>query len=270
MRGTNGRRRLDVGIADVNDVYEGPGGVLWEMLMGEEIHVGGGAETDVLAAKANINASSLVLDVCSALGGPARHLAATTGCRVVGLDATPRMHAEAVRRTNEAGLDGKIAHKLGNALDMPFRGRTFDVVWGQDAWCYVTDKERLLRECARVAKPGGRVVFTDWLETGPMTDERWEALNAFMVFPYLETLDGYAGLAELAGLDVMERDDLSADFARHVQNYLEDLKARHSAAIVAAYGRGMYEEVERGLTLWRDASAAGQVGRGRIIAERPR
>jgi len=114
-------RRLDVGIDGVNDVYDGPAGVLWEMLMGEQIHVGGEAETDVLAQKAGITASSVVLDVCSALGGPARHLARKFGCRVVGLDATPKMHDEARRRTKEAGLEAKVTYRLGNALDMPFR-----------------------------------------------------------------------------------------------------------------------------------------------------
>jgi len=262
-------RKLDVGIDGVNDVYDGPGGALWEMLMGEQIHVGGETETDILAQKAGITASSIVLDVCSALGGPARYLARKIGCRVVGLDATPKMHDEAQRRTKEAGLEPKVSCKLGNALDLPFRAGSFDVVWGQDAWCYVTDKERLVFECARVTRPGGVVAFTDWLETGLMSDQQWTALNNFMVFPYLETLDGYVGLAEAAGLKVVEREDLSPDFARHVQGYLDALTNGHRAAVVAAYGRETYEGVEQGLTMWRDASAAGQVGRGRIIARKP-
>jgi SAM-dependent methyltransferase len=262
-------RKLDVGIDGVNDVYDGPGGTLWEMLMGEQIHVGGATETDILAQKAGITASSVVLDVCSALGGPARHLARKFGCRVVGLDATPTMHGEAERRNREAGLEGKVTCKLGNALDMPFRAGSFDVVWGQDAWCYVTDKARLVAECARVVRPGGVVAFTDWLETGPMSDERWAALNGFMVFPYLETLDGYVKLAEMAGLQVSEREDLSPDFARHIQGYYDALTNGHRAAIVAAYGEDLYEGVKQGLTMWRDASAAGEVGRGRIVARKP-
>jgi ubiquinone/menaquinone biosynthesis C-methylase UbiE len=264
-----GTRRLDVGIENVTEVYAGPGGILWEMLMGEEIHVGGAGETDVLARKAGITASATVLDVCSALGGPARHLSGTIGCTVTGLDATPKMHDEAVRRTKEAGLDGKASFVLGNALDMPYRAGSFDVVWGQDAWCYITDKERLVRECARVVRPGGTVAFTDWLETGPMNDGLWTALHAFMAFPYMETLKGYARLTEAAGLRVVEQEDLSPDFARHVQLYLDALQKTYRAAIVFHYGQPMYDEVERGLILWRDASAAGQVGRGRIIARKP-
>jgi len=262
-------RKLDVGIETVVEIYSGPGGALWELLMGEEIHVGGLGETDALARAADIAAPKAVLDVCSALGGPARHLARTIGCQVTGLDATPKMHAEAVRRTKEAALDDKVHFALGNALDMPFRAGSFDVVWGQDAWCYVTDKERLVRECSRVVRPGGVVAFTDWVETGAMSDEVWNALHAFMAFPYMETVEGYARLLEGAGLRVMQQEDLSPDFARHVQQYLAAVQLTHRDAIVAGYGQSMYDEVEKGLILWRDAAAAGQVGRGRLVARKP-
>ncbi len=262
-------RRLNVGLAQVSEVYEGPGGILWEMLMGEQIHVGGAPETEALSRCAGITPSSRVLDVCSALGGPARQLASTTGCTVVGLDGTARMHAEAQRRTLAAGLEASVTFSLGDALNMPFDAATFDVVWGQDAWCYVSDKRRLLVECARVAKPGGVVAFTDWIETGPMDDDLWTALNTFMVFPYMETLSGYASLAESAGLNVTRSDDLSPDFARHVQSYLDALGGSLRTGVVAAYGQQMYDEVERGVTMWRDASAAGLVGRGRVVARKP-
>jgi SAM-dependent methyltransferase len=153
---------------------------------------------------------------------------------------------------------------------MPFDSGTFDVVWGQDAWCYVTDKARLIQQCARVVKPGGVVAFTDWLETGPMSDDEWEALHTFMVFPYMETLDGYARLAAGAGLTVLEREDLSADFAAHIPVYLDMVRTQFRQAILDNYGQQMYDGVVEGLVLWRDAAAAGKVGRGRLIARKPR
>jgi SAM-dependent methyltransferase len=263
-------RRLNVGLADVSEVYDGPGGILWEMLMGEEIHVGGAGETDVLARKAGIDAKSHVLDVCSALGGPARHLATAYGCHVTGLDATTRMIEEATRRTAEAGLAQRVTYKQGDALEMPFAGGTFDVVWGQDAWCYVTGKARLIDECARVVKPGGVVAFTDWLETGPMSDDEWNALHTFMVFPYMETLEGYARLAASAGLTVVEQEDLSPDFAAHIPLYLDLVQTEFQQAILDNYGQEMYDGVVEGLVLWRDAAAAGKVGRGRLIARKPK
>ena len=57
------KRRLDVGIEGVNEVYDGAGGILWEMLMGEQIHVGGAPETDILAEKAGIRDVVLVREM---------------------------------------------------------------------------------------------------------------------------------------------------------------------------------------------------------------
>jgi len=184
-------KKLGFTMEDVVEIYEGPVGTLWEMLMGEQIHVGGAKETDILAEKAGINEDIVILDVCSALGGPARHLARKYGCKVVGLDATPKMIDEAVKRTEKEGLTHLVTYKLGNALDVPFKTETFDVVWGQDAWCYITDKDKLVNEAYRVLKVGAIIAFTDWIQAGDMTEQEWEELNNFMVFPYMETLKGY-------------------------------------------------------------------------------
>ena len=204
MSGIIKGKKLGFKLKDVQEVYEGPVGVLWEMLMGEEIHVGGPNETDILAQKANITNQSHVLDICSALGGPARHLARKFGCSVIGLDATKKMHEEAKKRTELEGLTPLVSYELGDSMDMLFGNGTFDVVWGQDAWCYVTDKKKLLAEAARVINPGGIIAFTDWIQVGNMNEKEWETLNKFMVFPYMETLDGYEKLLKETGFEVIE------------------------------------------------------------------
>jgi hypothetical protein len=94
------------------------------------------------------------------------------------------------------------------------------------------------------------------------------ALHTLMVFPYMETLDGYAALAEAAGLTVIEKEDLSPDLAEHVPVYLGMVQNQYRQDIINNYGQDIYDQVMRGLTLWRHASAAGKVGRGRIIARK--
>ncbi len=262
------KRKLDVTIADVNEVYDGPIGVLWEMLMGEEIHVGGEGQTDIMAKKAGLNIHTTMLDVCSALGGPARHLARKYGCNVTGLDATRKMVDEAVRRTEEERLTHLVTYRLGNALDMPFKACTFDLVWGQDAWCYITDKERLIREAHRVLKPGGIIAFTDWIQAGNMTDEEWEGLNNFMSFPYMESLAGYVQLLERAGFIILEKEDMSEDFARYCHQYQDKLQGELKDKIISHYGIDMFQAADNGLAEWVKASDEGKVGWGRIIGKR--
>jgi ubiquinone/menaquinone biosynthesis C-methylase UbiE len=261
-------KKLDFTIGDVNDVYSGPVGILWEMLMGEQIHVGGERETEILAAKARLKRGSTVLDVCSALGGPARHLAKTYGCVVTGLDATPKMVDEAIRRTQQQGLSKQITYRLGNALDMPFKAGSFDVVWGQDAWCYITDKNKLLEESYRVLKPNGLIAFTDWLQIGTMLENEWVDLNSFMAFPYMETLEGYTKELKKIGFRILDAEDLSVDFTEHCHQYQEILRNKLKSGIIVQYGKELFDAADGGLAKWVKAADESKVGRGRIIAQK--
>ncbi len=261
-------KKLDFTIADVNEIYSGPVGILWEMLMGEQIHVGGENETKILAEKAGIDKETILLDVCSALGGAARYLARTIGCKVTGLDATQKMIDEAIKRTQKEPFSDFIDYKLGNALDMPFKSETFDVVWGQDAWCYVTDKVRLINEAYRVLKPEGLIAFTDWLQTSNMTEKDWIDLNSFMAFPYMETLNGYEEILTKSGFKILEKEDLSPDFAKNCHLYQTMLREELKGSILSNYGLEMFNAADQGLGLWVNAADKGEVGRGRIIARK--
>jgi SAM-dependent methyltransferase len=151
---------------------------------------------------------------------------------------------------------------------MPFDSGSFDVVWGQDAWCYVTDKRKLLQEAARVIKPGGTIAFTDWIQTGNMRDSEWEALNKFMVFPYLETLEGYKQLLNETGFELKEMEDLSEDFARHCHHYKDILRNDLKDVVIKEYGEGLFDAALAGLELWVSGADECKVGRGSWIGKR--
>jgi len=262
------KKHIDISIAEVSDAYAGAVGTLWEMVMGEEIHIGGTTATRELAVLAGITKDDRVLDICSALGGPARHLAAEFGCRVTGIDATPAMVDDAARRTAPAGLDGRVTFRLGNALDLPFRGSSFDTVWGQDAWCYVTDKARLIREAARVTKAGGTIAFTDWIQLRDVPDQNLDPLLSFMLFPYLETPEGYQRLLEDNGWEVTAADDLSRDFAEQFTIYRTMIRRELRPEIIRQFGESFFSAVEDGIALWEHAAYEGIVGRGRWVARK--
>ncbi|MFW9822842.1 MAG: class I SAM-dependent methyltransferase [Candidatus Thorarchaeota archaeon] len=265
------RKKYDFSVWDVSQVYAGPGGKLWELLMGEQIHVGGVEQTDVLAKKVGLDKKRnlYVLDICSALGGPARHLAEKYGARVVGLDITPEMIEEAKKRTAGKLYAEKIEYRLGSALDIPAHKDTFDLVWGQDAWCYIRDKPRLIEEAKRVLKSGGLIGFTDWIWgsfNAPEADADY--LMEFMVFPDMQTLDGYVKLIKNGGLMLMESQNLGDDFASHMDQYISILQ-RHKENIIEHFGKELYFEAERGVIAWQKAAHCKWVSRGLWIAKKP-
>jgi SAM-dependent methyltransferase len=132
----------------------------------DEFHALGRAATVALAELAGIRAGERVLDVGAGIGGPARFLAARYGAHVTALDATPRFCAAADRLNRGTGLDDRVQTVCGDALDLPFPDRSFDLAWTQAVSQNIADKPRFVAELARVVRPGGRVALFE-IVAGP-------------------------------------------------------------------------------------------------------
>jgi ubiquinone/menaquinone biosynthesis C-methylase UbiE len=233
----------------------------------DQDHFGGVEANDLLAAKAAIAREHVVLDVCSGMGGPARYLASRIGCRVTGLDFTQSRHLGAQRLTKLVGLDNLVGFRHGNALDMPFEDASFDVVIGQEAWCHVPDKPRLIAECARVVKPGGTIAFTDILRRPALADAEFARLARGMPFPTLESPEGYAGLLEARGCKVVVRDDLSAEWARVLVHRLAMYRALKEETM-RQFGEEHFRKWDETYAFFVGLYQEDKLGGGRFVARK--
>jgi SAM-dependent methyltransferase len=127
----------------------------------DQFHVRGLAASKELAAALPLAPGSHVLDVGSGLGGPARFLAATTGCRVTGIDLSPAFVEAATMLAERAGLTSLVSYREANALALPFADQSFDHAWTQHVAMNIADRARLYGEIRRVLKPGGRLAIYD-------------------------------------------------------------------------------------------------------------
>src|SRR5215468_8828049 len=127
----------------------------------DQFHTRGLAATAELAKLAGITADTSVLDVGSGVGGPARFLAATYGCRVTGVDLSEPFVDAARYLTERTGQSGQASFEAGSALALPFDDGRFDVVLLQHVAMNIADRARLYREIRRVLKEGGRFATYD-------------------------------------------------------------------------------------------------------------
>jgi sarcosine/dimethylglycine N-methyltransferase len=127
----------------------------------DHFHTGGLAATAELARLAGITADMSVLDVGSGVGGPARFLAATYGCRVTGLDLSEPFVDAARYLTERTGQSGQVLFETGSALELPFDAGCFDVVLLQHVAMNISDRARLYCEIRRVLRSGGRFATFD-------------------------------------------------------------------------------------------------------------
>jgi sarcosine/dimethylglycine N-methyltransferase len=127
----------------------------------DQFHTRGLAATAELAKLAGVTADMSVLDVGSGLGGPARFLAATYGCRVTGIDLSASFVEAARYLTGRTGQSALVSFETASALALPFDDGSFDVVLLQHVAMNVFDRSRLYREIRRALKPGGRFATFD-------------------------------------------------------------------------------------------------------------
>ena len=127
----------------------------------DQFHTRGLAATAELAKLAGITADMSVLDVGSGVGGPARFLAASHGCRVTGVDLSEPFVDAARYLTGRTGQSDQVSFETGSALALPFGDGSFDVVVLQHVAMNISERARLYREIRRVLKPGGRFATFD-------------------------------------------------------------------------------------------------------------
>jgi ubiquinone/menaquinone biosynthesis C-methylase UbiE len=228
---------------------------------------GGLEANDALIALAGIGPQHDVLDVCSGLGGPARHLADRVGCRVTGLDLTAGRVAAACRFAQRVGLADRVRFEQGDALAMPFAPESFDVVMGQEAWCHVPHKPRLIAECARVLRPGGVFAFTDILRREGLAETEMARLSADMAFPDLESLAGYRRLLEANGCVVEHCDDLSPWWTRVLVDRLAMYRSL-GADTARNFGQARSADWDAFYAFFVGLYEQGRLGGGRFIARK--
>lgn len=259
-------KKTNVTLDQVIEVYSGPEGQLWELIMGEQIHAGGFKSSMELAGRAGIQEKMRGIDLCCCLGAGMRFLAKNFNVRMAGVDATGRMIEEAKKRAERDGLSQKLEFKQGDVTQIPYPDSSFDFVWGEDAWCYVTDKDKLISEASRILKPGGIIAFTDWIEGNtPLSDEEAWRINTFMKFPYIENIVGYTGLLEANGFSVKE--NIEIPFARYLDMYIDMLTEQYTFDALKIIGDNvpLFEGMGAEMDFMRNKAHEGKIIRGRFV-----
>ncbi|MCP5028665.1 MAG: methyltransferase domain-containing protein [Actinomycetia bacterium] len=127
----------------------------------DEFHIGGRAATAALCERLGFSADSELLDIGSGIGGTARFLASTIGCRVTGIDLTPNYVDVARSLSAWTGLSERVVFEVGSALDMPFDDNSFDGATQLHVGMNIPGKEALFAEVHRVLRPGGQIGVYD-------------------------------------------------------------------------------------------------------------
>jgi arsenite methyltransferase len=161
--------------ADAEGVF---GATLYDEASGQDVPqaaINASLGCGVPTAVADLAEGETVLDLGSGAGADVLISARRVGPtgKAIGLDMTDEMLELARANASEAGLEN-VEFRRGYLEDMPLDDSSVDVVISNCVINLSGDKPRVIREAARVLRPGGRFAVSDVI-ADPDMDERTRA-----------------------------------------------------------------------------------------------
>ena len=165
-------------------------------------HLGGLDATEKILELCHVKEGSYILDVGCGAGQSACYIAKKHGCRVVGVDIIDKMVERSRERAASQGVKDRTEFRVADAQDLPFEDDIFDAVITESVTAFPEDKQRAVREYARVIKPGGYVGLNEstWLKSPPPPEVMAWAGQEIGASVNPLTPEGWTDLLEGAGL----------------------------------------------------------------------
>jgi ubiquinone/menaquinone biosynthesis C-methylase UbiE len=227
----------------------------------------------LVAQSAGIAAGSQVLDVGCGVGGPACHIARSTGASVRGLTPNEAQLEIARAGAGHQGLSDRVRFDLGEASHLPYPAGSFDVVLFFESACHFPDRARFFREAWRVLRPGGRLAGEDWVQceqASPALRSHWAARIArSWAIPALGSIEDYAAQMMEAGFHVELARDMRGEMAL-LRGFVTQPADR---AAIGAEMRNTRDPIRQlvmqGVMELGEAAAQGAFTIGRFLATKP-
>lgn len=217
-----------------------------------------------LVGSLELYAGARLLEVGCGSGWPGLYISRITGCRVTMLDMPFVALELAAQRAASDGMLDRVDLVNASGTALPFAAGTFDRISHSDVLCCLPDKLGMLRECRRVVSDTGRMHFSV-IEPGPglSPDDHRRAVDTGP--PFVEVRGDYPGLLEKARWHLVERVDMSRDFAKSLQALAAGLK-RDSPGLREAFGVDGLREAWQRRDRQRDLVGAGVLQRVVYVA----
>lgn len=253
---------------------------------GEDIHIGvyDRPDEDVATASARtvdvmvghltgngtleIGAGDRVLDVGAGYGGAGRELARRLGCQVDCLNLSEVQNERNRVLTRAAGLEDRVRVVHGNFEAIPEADGRYAAVWSQDAILHSGARERVLSEIVRVMAPGGRLVFTDPMQTDDCPPDVLQPILDRIHLDSLASPGFYRKQLSALGLDAVHFDERSDQLGRHYARVRAELTARRDE-MVERCGVDYVTRMLEGLGHWVRGAERGHLTWGIFSAVKP-
>jgi ubiquinone/menaquinone biosynthesis C-methylase UbiE len=205
-------------------------------------------ESEEIAGALKLDARSYVLEIGCGSGRYALKIVEDVGCRIVGVDLNESGIRNAELLAAASGLNGKASFRLCDvSKGIAFADAAFDAAFSNDVLCHIPGRLAVLREMARVLRPGARLLFSDALVIGGLISHDEVAARSSVGYYVFSPPGENERLLEEAGFRLLNATDTTENAARIAQRW-HDARAKRREALIAAENNSNFEGLQRFLS----------------------
>ncbi|MBX2869190.1 MAG: class I SAM-dependent methyltransferase [Acidiferrobacterales bacterium] len=233
----------------------------------DQLHYHGTKAVDEAMAMMSTDQHTRVLEIGSGFGGPARHIASSSGAHVTALELQPDQNALAAELTERCGLSNLVEHVCGDFLTYPWDAQQFDTIVSWLAIFHISDRHELLQISSMLLPQGGLFFTEDMYCRAAMSDAEARELKEGMYTGYMPDLETYKKDFVDAGFEILRCDEMSNDWTEFTTDRLIDYrngKERH----VRVHDESTYLAMEEFYDLVNRHFRSGKLGGVRLMARK--
>jgi ubiquinone/menaquinone biosynthesis C-methylase UbiE len=216
----------------------------------------------------DLNASSCALEIGCGAGRYALQVAATVGCRILGVDINSAGIDTANQLAQEQKLSAQVSFENCDASKkLPCSDAAFDGVFANDVLCHVPGRCNILREVFRVLRVGGKFLFSDALIIGGTISHQEIASRSSIGYYIFSPPGENERLLQLQGFRVMSVTDTSKNAAATAKRW-HDARQRKREALLAMEGESTFEGLQQFLSAVHTLTSEGRLRRYLYVAEK--
>lgn len=172
-----------------------------------------------------LNPGRSFLDIGAGSGWPGLYLARITGCDVTLVDVPAEGLRLAAERAAADRLPGQCRAIAADGAALPFKSISFDAIGHSDVLCCLEAKLSVLRECRRVIRTDGRMVFTV-ISIAPDLSAADHMRAVAAGPPFKEVTVAYPAMLVQSDWRIIHHADVTAEYAATARLMLHEEQVR--------------------------------------------
>ncbi|MGI9388454.1 MAG: SAM-dependent methyltransferase [Boseongicola sp.] len=223
----------------------------------DQLHYHGTEALDAAIVACNIREKDKVIEVGSGWGGCARYLAHSTGADIQAVELQADYDLVARDLTHRAGLGDKVTHVNADFLELDLPNDNFDHAVSWLALFHIPRRADYLSKIVKTLRPGGALFAEDLYQIQEPTSDEANDFRQHLFPNSLVDIETYRASLSTAGLEIIEQEDMTADWAEFTASRLiafrkarADYEAIHGAegfSVIETFYTKMAGYFERGL-----------------------